>query len=881
MAGFFNSIDRDYVSTVKAHFKHYADINRKLCSMTTRKEFLTRCRRFGVFPAHIQNSFKFLFELLEDRSPFLNKLQRSVTRFQKTVLNIEIQHTYYKISQHNTQLQHLRTTIQQSVPEPVWKTFTEQQCNFHERNLVERRRTTERKHQQLMTRSIIDCGERTPTLNSKAVLNASQVPLPPQVELLLSLGPKFALAHKNVFEAPLYHLIADAEAVVRANKDSDLQERARCTIANNIQNYLNASKNNNPDLQPNKFYTEAELQTRSFFKQHPELLALKADKGNRTVVLSREVYNEKMKQLLNDDRTYEKVKRDPTSRFEKENNNIVKRLNDLNLLKPKQPERLRTYTAVCPKIYGQPKAHKEGLPLRPVVPCMTSPTYELSKYIGNVIRQSIDSKYNIRNSFEFCRYVNTLTLPNSHILVSFDVVALFTSIPLELVTKSVIKRWNKIKEHTPICLDMFCEIVEFCVNRSYFSFNGEYYIQKFGTAMGNPLSSPIADLVTEELIDHALEAVNFPIPHIKKYVDDMFLSLPADKIDYVKEVFNSQDNNIQFTVEVEQNRRLPFLDMTLVRQEDQTVRTEWYMKPIASGRFLNYHSHHPPHHKLNVAFNFAKRVKMLSTNLDHNTAANIIRKHLLINDYPKSLINRVISRTPQNQLFEEVNNNTVIDNSENDTAMDASTNNTPIFYSLTNIYGLTQKITKTLHKEYPNIQIAIKNTKTVASLLPLVKDKTPIQEQSNVVYAIPCNDCDACYIGITTTKLKTRMSGHKSNVKQLQELKAKGYTNTDAEISWAKEKSALTSHVAAMDHSFGIDSVRIVDRSMKGANLPILESCHIKNTQHTVNKRTDTDNLHAAYAGILNEIKNIYTRKKNQNKINKNNNSRDNTHTNT
>ena len=382
------------------------------------------------------------------------------------------------------------------------------------------------------------------------------------------------------------------------------------------------------------------------------------------------------------------------------------------------------------------------------------------------------------------------------------------------------------------------------------SFNGEYYIQKFGTAMGNPLSSPIADLVTEDLLDHALESIEFPIPHVKKYVDDLFLSLPADKIDYVKQVFNNQDSNIQFTVEVEQNHRLPFLDMTLVRQEDQTVRTEWYMKPIASGRFLNYHSCHPPHHKLNVAFNFARRVKMLSTNLDPIAVTNTIRKHLLINDYPKSLINRVINRTARDQLFDGANTNsasdsTGVDNSENDTAMDASVKT---FRSLTNIVGLTQEITKTLHKEYPDIQIAIKNTKTVASLLPLVKDKTPILEQSNVVYSIPCNDCDACYIGITTTKLKTRMSGHKTNVKKLQKLKADGYTNTDAEISWAKDKTALTSHVAAMDHSFGIDSVKIVDRSMKRANLPILESCHIKNTPNTVNKRTDTDNLHAAYA---------------------------------
>ena len=38
--------------------------------------------------------------------------------------------------------------------------------------------------------------------------------------------------------------------------------------------------------------------------------------------------------------------------------------------------------------------------------------------------------------------------------------------------------------------------------------------------MGNPLSSIIADMVFEDLLEEAIEMVNFPVPSLKKYVDD-------------------------------------------------------------------------------------------------------------------------------------------------------------------------------------------------------------------------------------------------------------------------------------------------------------------------------------------------------------------------
>ena len=851
-------IDNEFGGTVKTDLKQYAEHNRKLSCMEVRKEFLLKCRRNGIFPSHIQNSFKCLFDLMEERSPYLQKLESCVSRFKKTILNLEIKHTYYKLKVYKSRCEELRETIQAHLPSSVYRSFLDSQNGFYLRSVGKGRSSTNKKYQALLDKSTIGVKNSQPSVNSRALCNATTTTIPKETEMLLSLGPKFALPFGNPAEIPFYHVIADVEDVIKTHSDTEVQERTRCAIANTIQNFLHNSHEQTHWSHPQaKLYKEAEKQTRMFFKQNPGILVLQADKGNKTVLMEKEEYITKMKMLVEDEHTYEKMAKDPTSNFQTKNNNIIKRLENLGILDHTTAAKMRTYKAVCPKIYGQPKAHKPGLPLRPVVPCMTSPAYQLSKYVANILQMSKTSKYNIRNSFEFCEYVNNVKLPDGHVLVSFDVVSLFTCIPKELVRKSVFKHWTQIEENTSICLDIFWEITDFCIDCSFFTFQGVYYKQKFGTAMGNPLSPIIADMVLEDLLEDGITKLDFPIPCLKKYVDDLFLSLPRDQIETVKNVFNGINPHLQFTTEEEVNNRLPFLDMMLVRKEDQTVKTEWYIKPIASGRFLNYHSCHPMHQKMNVASNFAQRVKNLSTNWDQNKIGQVIHHHLKLNDYPKTLINRVINHTRSV--------------TKNGTAMEESGQmENKIYRSLTNVFGLTQRLTKTLRRDYPQVKIANKNQKTVGALIPPIKDKTAEEEQSNVIYQIHCNDCEGSYIGMTTTKLKNRISGHRSNLKKLTTLREAGYTNEDAAIICIREKTALVDHAAKTGHTFKLDNAKIVDRSFKTSNLPILESCHIKNTQHTVNKRTDTDNLHAAYANVLHMIQKNNTKRQNQNKSNEN-----------
>ncbi|XP_062705294.1 uncharacterized protein LOC134287463 [Aedes albopictus] len=538
-------------------------------------------------------------------------------------------------------------------------------------------------------------------------------------------------------------------------------------------------------------------------------------------------YDRKMSTLL-DDSTYKVLPKDPTSKFQWQNNTLVRRLSNLELIDHFTASRLTSKTATCPRIYGQPKAHKDGLPLRPVVPNITAPTYQLSKYIASVLSKGFKSEYNIIDSFSFVKYTTAVTLPAGYILVSFDVVSLFTNIPKDLVIRDIIMNWDTIGKATNINLDLFLEMVSFCIDSSYFKFRDKFYQQTFGTAMGSPLSPILAEVVMEVLLRTVTKRLSFPLPVIKKYVDDLFVALPEDQIEHTLQIFNSYNQHLQFTVEKEADGRLPFLDTLVIRNPDQTISTQWYSKPISSGRLLNFHSFHPISMKINVAANFIKRVTLLTTNLNQQQQSNIIFHHLRSNNYPSSLINRLLCRAKPRASITEVPHDTPTTsnvghlqelNEENHPHAGSITSrglqtpldqNTPAiqpqqrsppsttngqqlteYRSIPFIENLSPTIANILKADFPQVRIAYKTLKNTNNILRSVKDPLPLLDQCNVIYSLECTDCKQTYIGMTTNQLKTRMSGHKSNVNQYTKLIQSNDTHTNEEILRLGEKNGI------------------------------------------------------------------------------------------
>ena len=63
------------------------------------------------------------------------------------------------------------------------------------------------------------------------------------------------------------------------------------------------------------------------------------------------------------------------------------------------------------------------------------------------------------------------------------------------------------------------------------------------------------------------------------------------------------------------------------------------------------------------------------------------------------------------------------------------------------INGVTQPLTRILRRH--DIRVVNKPLKTLQQEFLSPKFRPPIEHQPNVVYKIPCVDCDWCYIGET------------------------------------------------------------------------------------------------------------------------------------
>ena len=65
----------------------------------------------------------------------------------------------------------------------------------------------------------------------------------------------------------------------------------------------------------------------------------------------------------------------------------------------------------------------------------------------------------------------------------------------------------------------------------------------------------------------------------KRFVDDTFVFVLSDKTGYIVNLLNSSDENIQFTFEMEEENKLAFLDVMVVRNMNDIINTTVYRKP--------------------------------------------------------------------------------------------------------------------------------------------------------------------------------------------------------------------------------------------------------------------------------------------------------------
>jgi len=223
-------------------------------------------------------------------------------------------------------------------------------------------------------------------------------------------------------------------------------------------------------------------------------------------------------------------------------------------------------------LYGLLKIHKERVPLRPIVSNIGAPTYQLSKYFTGLLTQLTgNSAHLVENFFHFVQILVSLRVQPEHIMVSFDVVSLFTEV-------RIVDSIELLSHHFE---DDVLTSLKHILTSTYFCYGGQFYEQTDGVALDSPLSPVIANFFMEDFEKKTIEqATHKPVCWFR-YVDDTFILWPhgQQKLAEFLNHLSGLHNKIQFTMEKEEEDPLPFLDIDIYRKTVGSLGHRVYWKP--------------------------------------------------------------------------------------------------------------------------------------------------------------------------------------------------------------------------------------------------------------------------------------------------------------
>ena len=191
-------------------------------------------------------------------------------------------------------------------------------------------------------------------------------------------------------------------------------------------------------------------------------------------------------------------------------------------------------------------------------------------------------------------------------MASFDVKSLFTNIPLNGTIQIILDQcFINTRLYHGFSRKEFEELLNLAVKNCHFLFNGNFYDQIDGVAMGSPLGPLLANI----FLSHRAEKIwldNCPSEckpvFYRRNVDDSFILFQSrNHVEPFLKFLNSQHPNIKFTCDVETNKTLSFLDITICRSDNSFV-TSVYRKPTFTRLFTNFESFLPIIYKKGLIF---------------------------------------------------------------------------------------------------------------------------------------------------------------------------------------------------------------------------------------------------------------------------------------
>ena len=228
-------------------------------------------------------------------------------------------------------------------------------------------------------------------------------------------------------------------------------------------------------------------------------------------------------------------------------------------------------------MYGLPKIHKTGTPVRPIVSNVKTYNYDLAKYLNET--PLVDSTYILK---DFVNKVSTLDPKVDCYQVSFDVESLFTNVPTIETTNMILDLvyHDNVTIFHNLNREELKTLLLICMQESHFQFQGNYYDQIDGSAMGSPFACLYANVFMSNFEKKYMSRlIALGVKRWWRYLDDIHATLDnKEQADLILAFLNSQHPNIRFTIEHEVKNKLPFLDTCVTRTSSKHITTLYRKK---------------------------------------------------------------------------------------------------------------------------------------------------------------------------------------------------------------------------------------------------------------------------------------------------------------
>ncbi|XP_065665425.1 uncharacterized protein LOC136086859 [Hydra vulgaris] len=356
------------------------------------------------------------------------------------------------------------------------------------------------------------------THTKNAVLNLCNTKIPNNQNDLLNLGPNFVPSLKHI---SYMDIIATTESFALKLEYNSKIENAQ-DLRKNVLKELKMGKKISQNL------TREQRKALKDIKEHKLVDIYPFVKGNGFVRIEHEKALERIRDQIGQTKG---LSEDPTSSYAIKIKTYLSQLNKKQRFSKTEYDSIYPSDPIPPRMYGLIKAHKpeKAYPMRIVVSTIGTPIYVISNYLVKTIQPILNkNKTCLKTSFDFINKANSWNVDENEVQVSFVVINLYPSTPLNEASLILIDHLNKDDSYrcsTKLTISETKTLIELCLHRCYFLWNKEIHELK----NSGPIGLSFMVVLTESFLQHHEEnafkiakTLNPPLDlkSYLRYVDD-------------------------------------------------------------------------------------------------------------------------------------------------------------------------------------------------------------------------------------------------------------------------------------------------------------------------------------------------------------------------